>query len=71
MCGKVLSDKYKLQYHLKVHSDKKNFKCGTCSAQFKARENLQKHLVKFHSDKSGQIAKPTNVENDATGRVTR
>jgi hypothetical protein len=48
-CGKVLSDKYKLKYHIKlVHSDKKNFKCNLCHVQFKGRENLGKHLKKFH-----------------------
>jgi len=51
ICGKILSDKYKLKYHLKVHSDKKNFQCSHCSIEFKAKENLMKHIVKFHPEK--------------------
>ena len=33
-----------------VHTDKKHFKCCACPAQFKGRENLRKHVVKFHNE---------------------
>ena len=59
ICGKVLSDKYKLSYHMKVHSSKKNFKCGLCRSEFKDRDNLRKHLKKFH---------PERASNDPEGR---
>ena len=31
-----------------VHTDKKHFRCCACPAQFKGRENLRKHVAKFH-----------------------
>ena len=33
-----------------VHTDKKHFKCCACPAQFKGRENLRKHVAKFHHE---------------------
>ena len=33
-----------------VHTDKKHFRCCACPAQFKGRENLRKHVAKFHHD---------------------
>ena len=33
-----------------VHTDKKHFKCCACPAQFKGRENLRKHVSKFHHE---------------------
>ena len=48
ICGKVLRDKYKLKYHMMVHSEKRNFKCSQCSVEFKGAENLRKHVLKFH-----------------------
>ena len=48
ICGKQLRDKYKLKYHMMVHTEKRNFKCGYCPAQFKGRENLKKHVAKVH-----------------------
>ena len=50
ICGKQLRDKYKLKYHMMVHTDKKHFKCCACPAQFKGRENLRKHVAKFHHE---------------------
>ena len=65
-CGKVLSDKYKLKYHMKVHSDKKGFKCDHCSVQFKGSENLRKHLKKYHARDSNQgpAADPDKAEDE-------
>jgi hypothetical protein len=65
-CGKVLSDKYKLKYHMKVHSDKKGFKCHYCSVQFKGSENLRKHLKKFHQRdlNPGPAAEPDKAEDE-------
>jgi hypothetical protein len=48
ICGKKLRDKYKLKYHMMVHSEKRNFKCSHCSVEFKGGENLRKHMAKFH-----------------------
>ena len=50
ICGKVLRDKYKLKYHMMVHSEKRNFKCSHCSTEFKGGENLRRHVLKFHKD---------------------
>ena len=50
ICGKVLRDKYKLKYHMMVHSEKRNFKCGHCGTEFKGGENLRAHVLKFHKD---------------------
>ena len=50
ICGKTLRDKYKLKYHMMVHSNKKNFKCSHCPSEFKGGENLRKHVVKYHKD---------------------
>ena len=50
VCGKVLRDKYKLKYHMMVHSEKRNFKCSHCSTEFKGGENLRRHVLKFHKD---------------------
>ena len=50
ICGKVLRDKYKLKYHMMVHSEKRNFKCSHCSVEFKGGENLRAHVLKFHKD---------------------
>ena len=33
-----------------VHTDKKHFRCCSCPAQFKGRENLRKHVAKFHNE---------------------
>ena len=33
-----------------VHTDKKHFRCCSCPAQFKGRENLRKHVSKFHRE---------------------
>ena len=33
-----------------VHTDKKHFRCCACPAQFKGRENLRKHVAKFHNE---------------------
>ena len=50
ICGKVLRDKYKLKYHMMVHSEKRNFECSHCSVEFKGSENLRKHVQKFHKE---------------------
>ena len=43
-----------------VHTDKRNFKCGYCSAQFKGRENLRKHVTKVHHNaQKTEDAQPT------------
>jgi len=48
LCGKRLSNRYKLKYHMAVHSQRKAFKCGTCGVQFKARNNLLRHVAMIH-----------------------
>ena len=48
ICGKKLSNKYKLRYHMAVHTEVRNLKCGTCGMKFKGRDNLLKHVAKFH-----------------------
>ena len=48
VCDKVLSNKYKLKYHMSVHSEKRCFKCSFCNTTFKARDNLRKHIIKYH-----------------------
>ena len=65
-----------------VHTDKKHFRCCSCPAQFKGRENLRKHVAKFHNEllsknvsgesgtNSGSIkaaSKTDKISNDATG----
>ena len=65
ICGKVLSDKYKLSYHMKVHSSKKNFKCGLCRSEFKDRDTLRKHLKKFHPERDSNVGA---ASNDPEGR---
>ncbi|TRY70018.1 hypothetical protein TCAL_17297 [Tigriopus californicus] len=48
ICNKILSDQYKLKYHMAVHSDAKTFQCSDCGSRFKCRDNLLKHLIKKH-----------------------
>jgi hypothetical protein len=67
ICGKMLSDKYKLAYHMKVHSDKRNFKCGICQSEFKGRENLRKHWKKFHD---GRESNPGPSTEEPGAKVT-
>ena len=65
-----------------VHTDKKHFRCCSCPAQFKGRENLRKHVAKFHNEllsknvsgESGTnsssikaASKTDKISNDATG----
>ena len=69
-----------------VHTDKKHFRCCSCPAQFKGRENLRKHVAKFHNEllsknvsgesgsNSGSIkvaSKTDEISNDATGSCSK
>ena len=69
-----------------VHTDKKHFRCCSCPAQFKGRENLRKHVAKFHNEllsknvsgESGnnsgsiKVASMTDeIRNDATGSCAK
>ena len=55
-----------------VHTDKKHFRCCACPAQFKGRENLRKHVAKFHQhllqsvDRDKISADSNNTGNDRT-----
>ncbi len=48
VCHKVLSNPYKLKYHMRVHSDRREFKCSVCGTGFKGRGNLSRHMINFH-----------------------
>ena len=69
-----------------VHTDKKHFRCCSCPAQFKGRENLRKHVAKFHNellsrnvgggggDSSGSIKAATKTDDkidDATSSCSK
>ena len=84
ICGKQLRDKYKLKYHMMVHTDKKHFRCCACPAQFKGRENLRKHVAKFHNEllsrnvSGGNLGgsikaatKTNETHDDATGSCSK
>ena len=52
---------------MKVHSDKKGFKCDHCNVQFKGSENLRKHLKKFHLSEMNlgpAMADPDKAEDE-------
>jgi hypothetical protein len=55
ICSKTLSNKYKLKYHMSVHSDKRSFSCSECEAKFKGRENLVKHVVALHGKRKQDV----------------
>ena len=49
-----------------VHTDKKHFRCCACPAQFKGRENLRKHVAKFHHDLLKNVNQDTLRNNSGT-----
>ena len=57
-----------------VHTDKKHFKCCACPAQFKGRENLRKHVAKFHQEllllKNEGSSNVKNVSNEDKLNIT-
>ena len=69
ICGKTLSDKYKLSNHMKVHSDKRHFKCDLCSSEFKGRENLRKHLKKYHGGRDSNPDSVAKASNESGTQV--
>ena len=56
-----------------VHTDKKHFKCCACPAQFKGRENLRKHVAKFHQEllllKNSESSSLTNDSNEEISNI--
>lgn len=51
MCPNELTDKYKLQSHIKnVHENRKDFHCDVCGKRLKGALNLRLHKTTAHSD---------------------
>ena len=60
----MLSNKYKLKYHLKVHTERRSLQCSICEIKFKARESLIKHVSEQHGmRKEEMIAKMTKDDD--------
>ena len=49
-CGKILSDKYVLEKHLKNHSDsRKKYPCDICGKDYSDKNVLKKHKAFVHN----------------------
>ena len=60
----MLSNKYKLKYHMKVHTERRSMQCSICEIKFKARESLIKHVSEQHGlRKEDIIAKVSSAKD--------
>ena len=51
----MLSNKYKLKYHMKVHTERRSQQCSICEIKFKGRESLIKHVSEQHGIRKEDI----------------
>ena len=56
---------------MKVHSDKRHFKCDLCRSEFKGQENLRKHLKKFHGGRDSNPSAVTKSSDEAGAKAER
>ena len=56
LCGKILSEKYKLNLHMKiVHERQKDYKCETCGYECGYEYTLRKHIMAVHEKSTESI----------------
>merc|ERR1712129_75822 len=48
ICSKVLSSRWRLAQHKKLHENKRDFKCTLCPSAFITKHNLRQHLMNLH-----------------------
>jgi KRAB domain-containing zinc finger protein len=51
VCDKVFSQNQHLQYHIRIHTGDKPYKCDICGKGFSQNSNLQMHIRTHKGDK--------------------
>ena len=67
VCSKVLSSKYYLIEHMRIHTAERPFKCTLCSKSFSMKSTLRNH-ERRHNGSSGGLFKCTKCEQSFSER---
>ncbi|XP_055381640.1 zinc finger protein 1-like [Condylostylus longicornis] len=54
-CDKGFTKQWKLNTHLKVHTDERPYICTICVMTFKWKKNLSRHLIRVHNVRLSEI----------------